>query len=376
MCGVFGVVSNTNDQVQIQKMKTAFVLLGIYNDSRGSHSWGMWSRYFESWRGLGYFKNSPERAGTYMRAWGGEVGDYICGHTRFGTHGEKSVDNAHPFDVRHITLAHNGVVNVDSDNNEVLMHPVDSGQLATLISLVGVKKAVAETSGSMTLVWSDNQHNKDLFLYRHNQVLSIAMGPWGWAFSSCKDHLEHALAFAGLPVHSIMTPEEDQVICPWNEAWVPDYCPAAPDHYNFRSDWKSFGTTSSLPLLRKTEYAYNPLGSYISGEDEELDFGYEEEQASFDEQLIDCTVVYCVREEVIGIQDANEIITFVDVSDAHFYDYFDHVEHEFEDKAEAEAFFREGMCALCEARPATHLAKEGKAIYNVCKSCCEEMAGV
>jgi len=245
MCGLFSVIPTSPVTAFFaQRLRFLFRCLAKENDSRGGHSWGMWSYDFEPYKGLGNVGDDPQALCLFTDAWKPKRMGWIAGHTRFGTHGGRVVENSHPFTHDRLTLAHNGVVTVNIKDAEVNQHVVDSGQLCIAISKFGIKEALKATTGMIGLLFSDTKTRK-FYAYRANQVLSIAKLDWGYVISSDKRHLEDALNFCGFFDYAIESLPENMVSAPW----YPDFEP-----YEVKSgglsyskwdskdyDWQSYG---------------------------------------------------------------------------------------------------------------------------------------
>ena len=211
MCGLFGVIPTASNYTR--KLRQLFRELAKANDKRGGHSWGLWGKDQPAVRGLGQVSKEGDYVLTRVaKYWPVLPGQWLAGHTRYGTHGSITVENAHPYDFDRFMLAHNGVVHVDGFYAKD--HPVDSGRIGLSIKKHGFKDGMLKVHGSCGLILS-----KDglLWIYRHHQVLHVANGPWGWAFSSTRWHLMDALREAGLVYHCIKEVEEDVFTSPWTE---------------------------------------------------------------------------------------------------------------------------------------------------------------
>lgn len=221
MCGLFAVIPTIPvTEALATKLRMLYRLLANQNDSRGGHSWGMWSYDYTPAKGLGKITDDLKELCEYTDLWKPKKHGWIAGHTRYGTHGAKSVENSHPFQHENLTLAHNGVVTVDLDDKEVQAHVVDSGQLCIAISKFGMEKALGATTGMIGLLFNLESDNR-LMAYRADQMLHFAVCPWGYAISSDKDHLKKALDFSGFFDAEIAPFTEYEVSAPWYEDFKP-----------------------------------------------------------------------------------------------------------------------------------------------------------
>ena len=103
MCGIYGWQWGNKAPADEQRTILA-VMLGVKNDERGGHSYGWWADG-RIRRGQG---NVAPAARVLAHA------TAAMAHTRYGTHGEKNIANAHPFEVNAgkevLVGAHNGVL--------------------------------------------------------------------------------------------------------------------------------------------------------------------------------------------------------------------------------------------------------------------------
>jgi|GEM_PF-4046700 len=187
MCGLSGIVITQPKLIPMELVKTIFSLLMEENDDRGGHSWGAWGSRKAPIRGLGKYSTNRAPLHAWLKDFrfmeGGPT--FLFGHTRFGTHGGRTIENSHPFEEGNITLAHNGVVEVEGYTTED--HAVDSARIAIALTQKGYVGGMACVMGMCSLLLSvDGQP----LVYRHDQVLNYAQFPWGSAISSTFCDLE------------------------------------------------------------------------------------------------------------------------------------------------------------------------------------------
>tara|TARA_B100000902_G_C27173734_1_gene845230 strand:- start:45 stop:1067 length:1023 start_codon:yes stop_codon:yes gene_type:complete len=179
MCGLVGFSGKADTSV----LKALHLLAD--NDSRGGHSTGM----FVNGK---IYKTLDESMNILPMLESNETGSVLIGHTRYGTHGDNTVENAHPFQHKGIIGAHNGVLNNYEEvgkkfnikkttvDSEMIIKVLGETRDASNLGLFGGTKAVLYTA-------SDNR----LYTYRHNNPLYYLTREEGTYFSSLEEGLEN-----------------------------------------------------------------------------------------------------------------------------------------------------------------------------------------
>lgn len=160
MCGITGIIDFSklglfNNDRDIIKDHL------IYNSVRGSHSTGLFG---------GDWKHTPD----YIKSVGNPYDlldnvrskkffenivikyKFVIGHGRHATRGQITSENAHPFQVGHITMVHNGTVS-KSDLVNTHKHSVDSLAITHALSDYAKEDVVADIDGAFALAWYDNK---------------------------------------------------------------------------------------------------------------------------------------------------------------------------------------------------------------------------
>ena len=179
MCGLVGFSGKADTSV----LKALHLLAD--NDSRGGHSTGMFANGK-------IYKTLDESMNILPMLESNDTGSVLIGHTRYGTHGANTTENAHPFQHKGIIGAHNGVL----DNYEevgkkfgIEKTEVDSEMI---IKVLGEKRDASKLGlfgGTKAVLYTANDNK--LYVYRHNNPLFYLRKDEGVYFSSLKEGLEN-----------------------------------------------------------------------------------------------------------------------------------------------------------------------------------------
>lgn len=196
MCGIFGWSVKPGALSDVQKAALAAVL-AVSNDNRGGDSWGFCSSVEDNLldikRGL---KEIAPQALVLSSA------DTLIAHTRKATTGEKTVENAHPFEIGDIIGAHNGTISNHDDLKKKYKRESFKVDSMHLFAHISEGRRFKDIAGYGAIEWMERNKPHAVFLCKlYNGDLNIyGIGdpdmPEGIIWSSKKDHLETAITSA------------------------------------------------------------------------------------------------------------------------------------------------------------------------------------
>lgn len=192
MCGIFGAYTSFKSGMPYHFQK-ALKDMAYAGQVRGRHGAGMFSIYPEK-------KDSKEMESTWVKS-GGPIetlikfkptetffnkvsasGIALVGHHRFATQGEHTTENAHPFNVDHITMVHNGFIQGMPDKGRP-----DSFYFTEKLAKAkeNWRDVIKNMNGAYALAWFDANEQKLRFLRNDQRPLAFAETEWtGFLFAS------------------------------------------------------------------------------------------------------------------------------------------------------------------------------------------------
>lgn len=162
-----------------KKDEELFKDLLIVNSLRGAHSTGIFggkieyaADYAKSVGNPYDFIENPAMTPVWnkmTRKW-----KYVVGHGRMATRGKISPENAHPFQVGHITMVHNGTV-WNSDKVDTIKHDVDSNAIAHALAEHSPEEVFSDINGAYAIVWHDTLTKRLSMVRNKERPLAIGM---------------------------------------------------------------------------------------------------------------------------------------------------------------------------------------------------------
>lgn len=166
MCGLIGVINKYDTNEMSQKQTTAFQELLYANALRGFDSTGIAA--IKQNKTVKVTKDACSPGTFFFRHnnsnW--EKGNKaLIGHNRSATKGKVNKNNAHPFIVDNITLAHNGTLPFHKNLKDV---EVDSLAITHVLNERDTVKGLEAITGALALIWHDKRTNT-IYATRNDQ---------------------------------------------------------------------------------------------------------------------------------------------------------------------------------------------------------------
>tara|TARA_R100001443_G_scaffold21957_1_gene34174 strand:- start:9358 stop:10383 length:1026 start_codon:yes stop_codon:yes gene_type:complete len=310
MCGLVGFSGKANTSV----LKALHLLAD--NDSRGGHSTGM----FVNGK---IYKTLDESMNILPMLESNDTGSVLIGHTRYGTHGKNTVENAHPFQHKKIIGAHNGVLNnyIEVGNKfNIKKTTVDSEMIIKVLGDTEDPNNLGLFGGTKAVLFTANDNK--LYVYRHNNPLFYLKKDEGVYFSSLKEGLENIAGkdekVKECKKDKLFVWENGELINTINIKNKP-----IPSKVNINTDWRSYNNYShhSTPS-HSSIYNQSNLwdDNYDWDTEEEEDYAKADKLESVAAKLQEISFHHNLnKDEIDALQDAQELLS--NVAQEIYYSY-------------------------------------------------------
>lgn len=187
MCGLAGFIGKFTDEEKDELVTSLFLNI----EERGMDASGL----FTLVGGKSLVKKLHMPASEFVENLPDRYGNFAMLHVRAATHGSPTNNiNNHPIIGGKYAFTHNGIVWNKRIKGYSYNSQTDSEVLLSYIERLGITKGLEYTQGSAAIVFADKYDPDTIYLFRHNNPLSIGyIEGRGFVYASTEGELEETL---------------------------------------------------------------------------------------------------------------------------------------------------------------------------------------